>query len=125
MKRIVIKSMVVLSLMMAGTMNTATLMANTVESQQVEETPQSARLVRKQRRLLLKRQRRLARLPRRPRRLARLRRRRSQRLSLHRKLLLRRVVLLRSRNPQLPMVLSGARMQLLPRGRRMYRSSTS
>ena len=39
MKRIVIKSMVVLSLVMAGTMNTATLMANTVESQQVDETP--------------------------------------------------------------------------------------
>ncbi len=40
MKRIVIKSMVVLSLMMAGTMNTVTLMANTVESQQVDETPE-------------------------------------------------------------------------------------
>ena len=39
MKRIVIKSMVVLSLVMAGTMNTTTLLAQTQESQQVEETP--------------------------------------------------------------------------------------
>lgn len=39
MKKIVIKSMVVLSLVLAGTMNTTTLMAQTQESQQVEETP--------------------------------------------------------------------------------------
>lgn len=39
MKRIVIKSMVVLSLVMAGTMNTTTLLAQAQESQQVEETP--------------------------------------------------------------------------------------
>lgn len=39
MKRIVIKSMVVLSLMMAGTLNNTPVMAQTQESQQVEETP--------------------------------------------------------------------------------------
>ncbi len=39
MKRIVIKSMVVLSLVLAGTMNTTTLVAQTQETQQVEETP--------------------------------------------------------------------------------------
>lgn len=39
MKKIVIKSMVVLSLMLAGTMNTTGLMAQTQESAQVEETP--------------------------------------------------------------------------------------
>lgn len=39
MKRIVIKSMVVLSLMLAGTMGTTTLMAQTQEQTQVEETP--------------------------------------------------------------------------------------
>lgn len=39
MKRIVIKSMVVLSLVLAGTMNTTSLLAQTQETQQVEETP--------------------------------------------------------------------------------------
>ena len=39
MKKIVIKSMVVLSLVMAGTVNTTNVMAQTQESQQVEETP--------------------------------------------------------------------------------------
>lgn len=39
MKRIVIKSMVVLSLVLAGTMNTTSLWAQTQETQQVEETP--------------------------------------------------------------------------------------
>ena len=37
MKQIVIKSMVVLSLVMAGTVNTTNVMAQTQESQQVEE----------------------------------------------------------------------------------------
>ncbi len=39
MKRIVIKSMIVLSLMLAGTMGTTNLMAQTQEQTQVEETP--------------------------------------------------------------------------------------
>lgn len=39
MKKIVIKSMVVLSLVLAGTMNTTTLLAQSQETQQVEETP--------------------------------------------------------------------------------------
>lgn len=39
MKKIVIKLMVVLSLVLAGTMNTTTLLAQSQESQQVEETP--------------------------------------------------------------------------------------
>lgn len=39
MKRIVIKSMVVLSLVMAGTMNTTPVVAQTTDTQQVEETP--------------------------------------------------------------------------------------
>ena len=40
MKRIVIKSMVVLSLVLAGTMGTTKLMAQTQEQTQVEETPE-------------------------------------------------------------------------------------
>ncbi|MBQ2247291.1 MAG: hypothetical protein II323_00860 [Tidjanibacter sp.] len=39
MKKVVIKSMVVLSLVMGGTFNTTNLMAQTQETQQVEETP--------------------------------------------------------------------------------------
>lgn len=39
MKKVVIKSMLVLSLVLAGTMNTTTLLAQTQETQQVEETP--------------------------------------------------------------------------------------
>ena len=40
MKKIVIKSMVVLSLVLAGTMGTTNLMAQTQEQTQVEETPE-------------------------------------------------------------------------------------
>jgi hypothetical protein len=39
MKKIVIKSMVVLSLMIAGTMNTTTVLAQTQNTEQREETP--------------------------------------------------------------------------------------